>query len=79
MRIISALAVAASLTGCATYTWHIPPGGNQAQFNQDSYACAKEAQELTPGGPPPGTNITQSGLYHQCMNAHGYRYDKTQN
>lgn len=78
MRVVLALIVAGSLTGCATYAWQIPAGRSQMQFNQDSYECAKEAQQLMPGGPPAGSNITNTGMYHQCMNARGYTYGVAQ-
>lgn len=44
---ITALFIALSLTGCATYSWHHAYKG-QADFGQDQYSCLQQAAKMFP-------------------------------
>jgi hypothetical protein len=71
---VIALAV---LGGCSTKHW-TKAGGTEADFNQDSYACAQQHGRDTfqwrppiAGGPRYGLEINKD-LYRSCMKAKGY-------
>ena len=55
------LAVASCLTACTMTKYGI----TQAQADQDSYECRREARTITNGAP--------IDAYRDCMHARGYR------
>ena len=83
MRALLLLAVVGTLSSCATEAWNFPPDGNNAKFNQDSYACTREAQQQSSnayvnsyGGAAQSGTYTNTNLYNQCMYARGYYLSK---
>ena len=80
MRIIFIAVAVAILAGCATRTWwSYPPGGTEAQFNQDTYECMQQAQQQTSnayvnpyGGAAQSGTTTNMTLAKLCMRARGY-------
>ena len=81
MRLYVSLALAATLTGCATSTyWLYPPGGDDAQWNRDVYECTQEAQQQSSsayvnpyGGAAQSGSGTNYELRNACLRARGYR------
>lgn len=74
-RAIIGLALGCALIGCTT-TWSNPTKGS-AQFDQDSYACERDAYMTggavyTAGVAVPTKN---RGMYERCMAARGYVKD----
>ena len=81
MRSFCSLALAASLTACASNSyWLYPPGGTEAQWHQDVYACTQESQQSSSsayvnpyGGAAQSGSSTNYELRDACMRAKGYR------
>jgi hypothetical protein len=67
------------LSGCASKHWS-KAGATEAEFNQDSYACAQQHGRDTfqwrppiAGGPRYGPEVDKD-LYRSCMKARGYSF-----
>lgn len=79
-----AILLALTLSGCAT-TWY-KPDSTDAEFNQDEYACQRDAFAYGgiagSGGAPGGVVIGSIGrtsnrtIYNACMRARGYTTEK---
>ena len=69
------VAVLILAAGCAEQLYWKKAGATEADFQRDSYECKKDAY-ATGGAVYVGYGVTQrtpnSGMYSQCMVAHGY-------
>ena len=80
MRILSAIALAACVSGCAAQPkmW-VKPGAGTEEFSQAKYACLQQGQQPYSaasinryGGSASGGMTTNAGLYNACMEAGGW-------
>lgn len=71
--LVTALAVAALLAGCASSrseNW-AKPGATQQQIGSDTTDCLLQAQ-IVQSGPQGPRTVIQQDQYRECMTARGY-------
>lgn len=64
-----AIALVASLNGCARYYWS-KPGSSAEQFDRESRECARESS------PAPALGVVDGERYRACLVARGWVRDK---
>lgn len=64
--------IALLLTACTSMTIWDKPGSTQQTYNQDSYACEKDARQSGYFGTGLAGSINMKAFFDQCMIARGW-------